>query len=84
MLSKIELIKEIKSCHKLWSVQLMGFLAVFSFIEGALPFWRDVIPMSAYPWVVGIVSTLAALSRLVKQSSLEGINREQSNQADSN
>lgn len=78
MLSKIELIKEIKSCHKLWSVQIMSFLAIFSFIEGALPFWRDVIPVSAYPWIVGVVSTLAALSRIIKQSSVEGVNNEQS------
>lgn len=70
MLSKIELIKEIKSFHKLWSVQLMSLLAVFSFLEGALPYWQTIISPSVYPWVVGIISTLAALARFIKQNDL--------------
>lgn len=70
MFEKIGFVQDLKNWYKLWSVQLMGLLAVFSFIEGALPYWQTVIPTSVYPWVVGIISTLAALARFIKQNDL--------------
>lgn len=66
----IELTKDAKHWHKLWSVRLIALVPVLMALEPLLPLWGVVLPQGLFNWLAAIVSTAAAIARVVKQNKL--------------
>lgn len=71
----IELTKDAKHWHKLWSMRIIALIPLLVALEAILPLWGVVLPAGLFNALTAIVGTAAAMARVIKQTKLsEGAN----------
>lgn len=73
----LELSKDWRVGHRLWSVWWMVSVVIVSVLEVVsqmggtiIPLWKEVIPREYYPAIVAALSTIGVVARFIKQNNL--------------
>ena len=66
----MQLNKQAKQAHKLWSIRLALVAAALGAIEATLPLWQSAVPNGVFAAMSSVVGIAAAVARVVKQEGV--------------
>lgn len=67
----MKLIEGKSEWHKLWSMRFAILAALFGALELTLPIWQGLVPQSVFAALSTFSAVAAAVSRVIKQESLD-------------